>query len=204
MEQIMQYDAEFLTLDGITEDGLLFCVEDAERAAEVFIREGVDGIFVPHCNFGSEESTARLCSLVKKPVLLWGPKDYINEEDGYRYRDSQCGLFATSKVLYQKRQAGSGKRRSHGRIGDYTPDRRRRYKNCRRDQGSSEICSYEGRNYIQRYYNESLPGRNGQDFGTGSRGDSGVETGGRFLISGNGRGYLPGKCGRRRHFGRSY
>lgn len=99
VNQIQQYDVEWVMLDGVTEDGLLFCVEDAERAAELFIREKVDGVFVPHCNFGSEESVARLCSMVKKPVLLWGPKDYVNEEDGYRYRDSQCGLFATSKVL---------------------------------------------------------------------------------------------------------
>ena len=96
---LQAFDCEILSLEGLTEDGLLFNVEDADRVADVFIRENVDAVFVPHCNFGSEESVARLCKKVGKPVLLWGPKDEINPEDFYRYRDSQCGLFATSKVL---------------------------------------------------------------------------------------------------------
>ncbi|MDY3026535.1 MAG: fucose isomerase [Candidatus Faecivicinus sp.] len=96
---LQAFDCEILSLEGLTEDGLLFNVEDADRVADVFIRENVDAVFVPHCNFGSEESVARLCKKVGKPVLLWGPKDEINPEDFYRYRDSQCGLFATSKIL---------------------------------------------------------------------------------------------------------
>lgn len=94
-----EFDCEIIDLEGITQDGLLFQVDDADRVASYFIEKQVDGIFVPHCNFGSEESVARLCKKVGKPVLLWGPKDKINPEDFYRYRDSQCGLFATSKVL---------------------------------------------------------------------------------------------------------
>lgn len=93
------FEADFVTLDGLLPDGMLFDPKDAEVAAERFIREGVDGVFLPHCNFGSEEAAAKLCKLVGKPVLLWGPKDYINPEDHYRYRDSQCGMFASSKVL---------------------------------------------------------------------------------------------------------
>ena len=33
------------------------------------------------------------------PVLLWGPLDERPEPDGTRLRDTQCGLFATGKVL---------------------------------------------------------------------------------------------------------
>ena len=33
------------------------------------------------------------------PVLLWGPRDERPDENGVRLRDSQCGLFATGKVL---------------------------------------------------------------------------------------------------------
>lgn len=32
-------------------------------------------------------------------VLLWGPRDDAPLEDGLRTRDTQCGLFATGKVL---------------------------------------------------------------------------------------------------------
>jgi L-fucose isomerase-like protein len=33
------------------------------------------------------------------PVLIWGPRDERPDENGIRLRDSQCGLFATGKVL---------------------------------------------------------------------------------------------------------
>lgn len=99
LSALEQFDAEFVNLEGVTEDGLLFEVLDTDRVAKYFLEQEVDALFIPHCNFGSEEAAARLCKQVGKPVLLWGPKDYINPDDLYRYRDSQCGLFATSKVL---------------------------------------------------------------------------------------------------------
>ena len=92
-------DVEFINCDFLNDEGVLSWPLDAPKVADHFIANKVDGVFVPHCNFGSEEAVAKLCKLVGKPVLLWGPKDYINPEDNYRYRDSQCGLFATSKIL---------------------------------------------------------------------------------------------------------
>jgi L-fucose isomerase-like protein len=35
------------------------------------------------------------------PTLLWGPRDEAPLPDGTRLRDSLCGLFASSKVLYK-------------------------------------------------------------------------------------------------------
>mgnify|MGYP000049012216 CR=1 FL=1 len=39
------------------------------------------------------------------PILLWGPRDEAPLADGSRLRDSQCGLFATGKILrrFQRR-----------------------------------------------------------------------------------------------------
>ena len=91
-------DVEYVWIDDVTDDGLLFTVQGAEKVAAKFIGAGVDGVFIPHVNFGCEEAASRLCKMVGKPVLLWGPQDDI-KSDGYRYRDSQCGLFATSQVL---------------------------------------------------------------------------------------------------------
>ena len=54
---------------------------------------------MPHCNFGTEYVVARLARELKLPVLLWGPRDERPDENGVRLRDSQCGLFATGKVL---------------------------------------------------------------------------------------------------------
>lgn len=92
-------DVTFVDLEGITEDGLLSNIPDADRVADYFAAKKVDAVFVPHCNFGSEESLAHLGAKTGKPVLIWGPKDYVNPDDLYRYRDSQCGMFASAKVL---------------------------------------------------------------------------------------------------------
>lgn len=92
---------EFVNLDFLNEEGLIHQGMDAEKAAKSFIEAGVDAVFAPHCNFGTEDAVARLAKMVNKPLLLWGPRDDAPQPDGNRLRDSQCGLFATSKVLQQ-------------------------------------------------------------------------------------------------------
>lgn len=93
-------DFELVDLEGINEEGLLY--DDhiaADRIVERFKRENVDAVFFPHCNFGTEDTVARVGKALGKPVLLWGPRDEAPLEDGMRLRDTQCGLFATGKVL---------------------------------------------------------------------------------------------------------
>ena len=83
----------------INEEGLLYDEDDRIRILEKFRAAGVDGLFLPHCNFGTEFLCARLARDLNVPVLLWGPLDERPEPDGTRLRDTQCGLFATGKVL---------------------------------------------------------------------------------------------------------
>lgn len=90
---------EYADIEFLNDEGLLYDGRDALRVAEHFRREGVDALFIPHVNFGSEEAVCRLAAMLKKPVLLWAPRDEMPEAEGYRFRDAQCGLFATSKVL---------------------------------------------------------------------------------------------------------
>ncbi|WP_110932060.1 L-fucose/L-arabinose isomerase family protein [Paenibacillus bouchesdurhonensis] len=93
-------DFELVDLEGINEEGLLY--DDhiaADKIVERFKRENVDAVFFPHCNFGTEDTVARVGKALGKPVLLWGPRDEAPLEDGMRLRDTQCGLFATGKVL---------------------------------------------------------------------------------------------------------
>lgn len=94
-----ELDLEIVNLDFLNVEGLLYLPLDAEKVARVFTERGVDAIFAPLCNFGNEEAVARLARMIDKPILIWGPKDYINPQTFYRDRDSQCGLFALSKVL---------------------------------------------------------------------------------------------------------
>ncbi len=89
----------YVNLDFLNEEGLLFHGLDVDKVVEKFREEKVDAIFAPHCNFGCEDAVAKLAKRLNLPLLLWGPREDITDEEGYRYRDSQCGLFATTKVL---------------------------------------------------------------------------------------------------------
>ena len=92
-------DCEITDLEGINEEGLLRGLDDAEKAVALFKQKEVDCLFIPHCNFGTEDAIAFAAKRIGKPVLLWGPRDESPLPNGERLRDSQCGLFATSKVF---------------------------------------------------------------------------------------------------------
>lgn len=98
-ERLRELGVEFVDIDDINEEGLLYSEEDRLKILEKFRAAGVDGLFLPHCNFGTEFLCARLARDLGVPVLLWGPLDERPEPDGTRLRDTQCGLFATGKVL---------------------------------------------------------------------------------------------------------
>lgn len=98
-KRLRELSVEFVDIDDIAEDGLLHSEEDRIKIAEKFKAAKVDGLFFPHGNFGTEYEVARLAKELNVPVLLWGPRDERPDENGIRLRDSQCGLFATGKVL---------------------------------------------------------------------------------------------------------
>lgn len=98
-DRLKELGVSFVDITDINEEGLLYDEEDRKKIAEKFKAEKIDGLFLPHANFGTEYECARLAKELNVPVLLWGPRDERPEPDGMRLRDSQCGLFATGKVL---------------------------------------------------------------------------------------------------------
>ncbi len=98
-EKLKALSVDFVDILDINEEGLLYDDGDRIRIAEKFKQEKIDGLFLPHTNFGTEYECARLAKELNVPVLLWGPRDERPDEKGIRLRDSQCGLFATGKVL---------------------------------------------------------------------------------------------------------
>lgn len=90
---------DFCDLEWLNELGVLYKNEDVDRVCAYLQKEKVDAIFLINCNFGNEEACGRLAKKLKLPVLLWGPQDMVFEENGQRYTDVQCGLFAISKQL---------------------------------------------------------------------------------------------------------
>ena len=98
-QRLTELGVDFVDITDINEEGLLYNDADMLKIAEKFKAEKIDGLFLPHCNFGTEYECARLAKELGVPVLLWGPLDERPEPDGTRLRDTQCGLFATGKVL---------------------------------------------------------------------------------------------------------
>lgn len=98
-KQMNDFPVEVIDLEGINEEKLLFADCDIQKVIDRFSSEKVDAIFFPHCNFGSENRVSQVAKALGVPVLIWGPRDDMPDSDGLRSRDSQCGMFATGKVL---------------------------------------------------------------------------------------------------------
>ena len=98
-KKLKSWDVDFVNLDSLNKEGLLFDRHEVDKAVKIFRDAGVDAVFAPHVNFGTEDAVAKLGKELGKPLLLWGPRDEAPLPDGDRLRDTQCGLFATSKIL---------------------------------------------------------------------------------------------------------
>lgn len=59
-ERLLELGVSFVDIDGINPEGLLYDDKDVAPILEKFRKEQVDGLFVPHCNFGTEYVVARL------------------------------------------------------------------------------------------------------------------------------------------------
>ncbi len=98
-EQIRKVPVRLVDIEDINEEGLLLRQEDVPKVIEKMRRENVDALFFPHCNFGCEGAIGQVAAALSVPVLLYGPRDDAPDETGMRSRDSQCGLFASGKVM---------------------------------------------------------------------------------------------------------
>lgn len=90
---------EIIDCNDLVPDGLIYELKDIERVVSKMKAEKVDGIFIAHCNFGTEEVAVRIAKQLDVPVLLWGPRDVKPTPEKIRLQDTQCGLFASSKGM---------------------------------------------------------------------------------------------------------
>jgi L-fucose isomerase-like protein len=100
-ERLGALGISYVNIDFLNEEGLIRNGADARKVCERFQSLGVDALFVPHVNFGCEDAVAKVAKLLGKPTLLWGMRDDAPDRFGNRMTDSQCGVFATGKVLRQ-------------------------------------------------------------------------------------------------------
>jgi len=74
-ERLKELNINYVGIDWLNAEGLLYDPADADAVAERFRQERVDAVFAAHCNFGTEVAVGRVCKVLGKPVLLWGPRD---------------------------------------------------------------------------------------------------------------------------------
>lgn len=72
-QRLRELGVDFVDIDDINEEGLLYSEEDRLKMLAKFRAAGVDGLLLAHCNFGTEYLCARLAKDLGVPVLLWGP-----------------------------------------------------------------------------------------------------------------------------------
>ncbi len=100
-DKLRAWGVDFVSIDGVLPDGMVRDQAHVDPVVDHFKRTGVDALFMPHCNFGTEGAVGMIGAKLGLPVLLWGPRDEAPLPDGRRLRDTLCGLFASSKVLHK-------------------------------------------------------------------------------------------------------
>ena len=70
-DRLRELGIDFVDITDVNEEGLLYDEAGRIKIAEKFKKEKIDGLFLPHCNFGTEFECARLAKELNVPVLLW-------------------------------------------------------------------------------------------------------------------------------------
>ena len=102
-DKLHAWGVEYVNIDQAIQDGMVRDIAHVEPVVTHLKAQAVDGVFMPHCNFGTEAAVGLIGRDLGVPVLLWGPRDEAPLPDGTRLRDSLCGLLASSKVLHKLR-----------------------------------------------------------------------------------------------------
>ena len=100
-KKLVEMQVNYVDLDELLQDsdGLVREQSQVDKVVSYFKSKKIDALFVPHCNFGTEGAVGMIVKKLGVPTLLWGPRDEWPLDDGSRYRDSLCGMLASSKVI---------------------------------------------------------------------------------------------------------
>lgn len=101
--QLDELKVRYVDLEGVLPDGIVRDQKHTDAVVAFFKQQGIDALFIPHCNFGTEGAAGMIAKQCNVPTLLWAPRDDAPLPDGSRLRDSLCGTLATSGVLYMLR-----------------------------------------------------------------------------------------------------
>ncbi|MCL2055729.1 MAG: fucose isomerase [Oscillospiraceae bacterium] len=90
---------KLVDVDDICENGIAFEMDKVPAIVDKLKKAEIDALFIPFCDFGEESVVAAVASAFCVPVLVWGNRDETVNTAVTRGRDTQCGMFAATKVL---------------------------------------------------------------------------------------------------------
>jgi L-fucose isomerase-like protein len=105
IKEIYPEVVKIVDVDDVVPDGIVYTADAAAKAIAKLKSAGINALFIPFCDFGEEGPAATVAEAFKGlPVLVWGARDQKpnREDQGYRGRDTQCGIFAATKVMARK------------------------------------------------------------------------------------------------------
>lgn len=92
---------------GLTPNGTVSTLDEAEVVAEYFRRQKVDGVILCPLDFGDERSAVKVAEMLGVPVLLYATKEPAGRDDAgmTRVSDSYCGNLSMASGLYRRKIA---------------------------------------------------------------------------------------------------
>lgn len=96
---ILTEHVTLVDIDDVCEQGILCKRDQVGAVVEKFRTSGVDALFFPFCDFGEEQPVAEVARSFRIPTLIWGERDERPNTYEKRGKDTQCGMFAATRVL---------------------------------------------------------------------------------------------------------
>ncbi|MDR0818304.1 MAG: fucose isomerase [Oscillospiraceae bacterium] len=90
---------KIVDIDDLCENGIASSPDVVPKAIEKFKDARIDALFIPFCDFGAELVASGIAAGFRLPTLVWGARDDTPNTAAARGRDTQCGLFASTKVM---------------------------------------------------------------------------------------------------------
>lgn len=99
IRRVKQELVEIVDVDDIVDQGILYEQDKVPAVVDKLKKAGIEALFLPFCDFGEEQAAAAVAAAFRVPVLVWGARDERPNTFQARGRDTQCGMFAATKVL---------------------------------------------------------------------------------------------------------
>lgn len=99
IRRVKQELVEIVDVDDIVDQGILYEQDKVPAVVDKLKKAGIEALFLPFCDFGEEQAAAAVAAAFRVPVLVWGARDERPNTFQARGRDTQCGMFAATKVM---------------------------------------------------------------------------------------------------------